>query len=84
MCNTTELMMVLTPADFNVIEDAMRAVAPKPGRIMIDDGHREAVGRAVIRLYTAGVTDPARLADAATVMAATRLLDRRRWSTQDA
>ncbi|THV13688.1 hypothetical protein [Rhizobium rhizophilum] len=84
MCNTTELMMVLTPADFNVIEDAMRAVAPKPGRIMIDDGHREAVGRAVIRLYTAGVTDPARLADAATVMAATRLLDRRRWPTQDA
>ncbi|MBX9467185.1 MAG: hypothetical protein KL839_04775 [Rhizobium sp.] len=84
MCNTTELMMVLTPADFNVIEDAMRAVAPKPGRIMIDDGHREAVGRAVIRLYTAGVTDPARLADAATVMAATRLLDRRRLPTQDA
>jgi hypothetical protein len=84
MCNTTELMMVLTPADFNVIEDAMRAVAPKSGRIMIDDGHREAVGRAVIRLYTAGVTDPARLADAATVMAATRLLDRRRWPTQDA
>lgn len=84
MCNTTELMMVLTPADFNVIEDAMRAVAPKPGRIMIDDGHREAVGRAVIRLYTAGVTDPARLADAATVMAATRLLDRRHWPTQDA
>jgi hypothetical protein len=82
MCNTPELMMVLTPADFHVIEGAMQAAAPRPGRIMIDDGHREAVGRAVIRLYAAGVTDPARLADAATVMAATRLLDRRRWPTE--
>lgn len=84
MCNPPELMMILTPADFHIMEGAMRAMAPKPDRIMIDDGHREAVGRAVIRLYTAGVTDPVRLADAATVMAATRLLDRRRWSTQDA
>jgi hypothetical protein len=68
--------MILTPQDFHVMERAMRDVgvsaAPRDR-----DGHREAVGKAVIRLYTAGLTDPAKLAEAATIMAATRLLDRR-------
>ncbi|KQW27457.1 hypothetical protein ASE36_17790 [Rhizobium sp. Root274] len=72
-----EIPMILTPQDFSVMEQAMRGV----GSIGIEserDGHREAVGKAVIRLYTAGVTDPAKLAEAAGIMAATRLLDRRR------
>jgi hypothetical protein len=69
--------MMLTPQDFNVMEQAMRGVgvsaAPRDR-----DAHREAVGKAVIRLYTAGLTDPAKLAEAAAIMAATRLLERRR------
>ena len=71
-----EIPMILTPQDFSVMEQAMRGVgnfSPMRDR----DGDREAVGKAVIQLYTAGVTDPAKLAEAAGVMAATRLLDRR-------
>lgn len=73
-----ESSLILTPRDFRVIEQAMQVVTSvaQPGA---DNGHREAVGRAVIRLYTSGMTDPGRLADAASTMAATRLLDRRRW-----
>lgn len=84
MCGTPDTTTILRPEDFRIMDRAMRAAAPKPGRIVIDDGHREAVGKAVIRLYTAGLTDPAQLADAAAVMAATRLLERRRWPAQDA
>ena len=69
--------LILTPSDFQVIDLAMRA-AERPELRRPDDGHREAVGKAVIRLYTSGMTDPARLAEAASTMAATRLLDRRR------
>ncbi len=79
MSSTPDMTTILTPADFNIMEDAMRAATPSQGRIAFDDGHREAVGKAVIRLYTAGMTDPRRLADAAIAMAAIRLLDRRRW-----
>lgn len=68
--------MILTPQDFHVMEQAMRGVGAT-GRARDREGHREAVGKAVIRLYTAGLTDPAKLAEAATIMAATRLLDRR-------
>ncbi|MBA4798616.1 MAG: hypothetical protein H2043_14555 [Rhizobiales bacterium] len=72
-----ESSLILTPKDFLIIDLAMQAAEPtRVGRS--DDGHREAVGKAVIRLYTAGMTDPTRLADAASTMAATRLLDRRR------
>jgi hypothetical protein len=69
--------LILTPSDFQVIDLAMRA-AERAELRRPDDGHREAVGKAVIRLYTSGMTDPARLAEAASTMAATRLLDRRR------
>ena len=69
--------LILTPNDFQVIDLAMRA-AERPELRRPDDGHREAVGKVVIRLYTSGMTDPARLAEAASTMAATRLLDRRR------
>lgn len=83
MSSTPDMTTILTPADFNIMEDAMRAATPSQGRIAFDDGHREAVGKAVIRLdtwySTAGMTDPRRLADAAMAMAAIRLLDRRRW-----
>lgn len=79
MSSTPDMTTILTPADFTIMEDAMRAATPIKGRIALDDGHREAVGKAVIRLYTAGMTDPRRLADAAMAMAAIRLLDRRRW-----
>ncbi|MFN3501032.1 MAG: hypothetical protein ACK4ZJ_02145 [Allorhizobium sp.] len=73
-----ESSLILTPKDFHIIDHAMRAAEPaKPA--YSDDGHREAVGKAVIRLYTSGMTDPGRLAEAASTMAATRLLDRRRW-----
>jgi hypothetical protein len=58
MCRTPDTTTILRPEDFRIMDRAMRAAAPKPGRIVIDDGHREAVGKAVIRLYTAGVTDP--------------------------
>ncbi|MDH4441866.1 MAG: hypothetical protein QE284_15950 [Rhizobium sp.] len=68
--------MILTPQDFSVMEKAMRGVGVT-GAMRDREGHREAVGKAVIRLYTAGVTDPAKLAEAAGIMAATRLLDRR-------
>lgn len=72
-----ESSLILTPRDFHIIDHAMRAAQPaEPSRP--DDGHREAVGKAVIRLYTSGMTDPGRLAEAASTMAATRLLDRRR------
>jgi len=73
-----ESSLILTPRDFHIIEQAMQVVTSVYPR-GADNGHREAVGRAVIRLYTAGMTDPDRLADAASTMAATRLLDRRRW-----
>ena len=73
-----ESLLILTPRDFHIIDLAMRAAA-RPEDNYRDDGHREAVGKAVIRLYTAGMTDPNRLADAASTMSATRLLDRRRW-----
>lgn len=79
MCNMLDRTTILTPADFSIMEGAMKVAAPSYGLIVSDDGHREAVGKAVIRLYTAGVTDPGRLADAAMAMAGTRLLDRRRW-----
>lgn len=72
-----ETPMILTPQDFSVMEEAMRGIgASSAGRDR--DSHREAVGKAVIRLYTAGVTDPTKLAEAADTMSATRLLDRRR------
>jgi len=70
--------LILTPRDFHIIDLAMRA-AETAEMDRSDDGHREAVGKAVIRLYTSGITDPKRLADAASTMAATRQLDRRRW-----
>jgi hypothetical protein len=70
-----EIPMILTPQDFSVMEEAMRGVGVS-GAARDREGHREAVGKAVIRLYTAGVTDPAKLAQAAGIMAATRLLDR--------
>ncbi|PLK70943.1 hypothetical protein C0V73_09970 [Rhizobium sp. TH135] len=77
-CIQAESSMILTPNDFHIIDIAMRAA--ERGEVKHpDDGHREAVGKAVIRLYTSGVTDPVRLAEAASAMAATRLLDRRRW-----
>lgn len=79
MCSLLHTTTILGPEDFCIMDRAMRAAQPTPGRIVIDDGHREAVGKAVIRLYLAGMTDPGRLADAAIAMAATRLLDRRRW-----
>lgn len=68
--------MILTPQDFSVMDEAMRAVGGTSARDA--DDLREAVGKAVIRLYTAGVTDPVKLAEAADIMAATRLLDRQR------
>jgi hypothetical protein len=75
--HTAEIPMILTPQDFRVMEKAMRDIGAAP--LTRDrDGHREAVGRAVIRLYTAGMTDPDKLAEAAGIMAATRLLERRR------
>jgi hypothetical protein len=75
--HTAEIPMILTPQDFRVMEKAMRDIGG--ARLARDrDGHREAVGRAVIRLYTAGMTDPDKLAEAAGIMAATRLLERRR------
>jgi hypothetical protein len=69
--------MILTPQDFQVMEQAMRGIGAA-GRVRDRDGHREAVGKAVIRLYTAGLTDPVKLAEAADIMAATRLIERRR------
>lgn len=72
-----ESSLILTPRDFHIIDLAMRAAGHAEAKHP-DDGHREAVGKAVIRLYTSGMTDPGRLADAATTMAATRLLDVRR------
>ncbi len=69
-----EIPMLLTPKDFSVMEQAMRGVGAS-GAARDREDHREAVGKAVIRLYTAGVTDPAKLAEAAGIMAATRLLD---------
>ncbi len=67
-----ESSLILTPRDFHIIEHAMRAAKPtEPAHA--DDGHREAVGKAVIRLYTSGMTDPGQLADAASAMAATAL-----------
>jgi hypothetical protein len=69
--------MILTPQDFHVMEVAMRGVGAT-GRERDRDGHREAVGKAVIRLYTAGLTDPVKLAEAAGIMAAARLIERRR------
>jgi hypothetical protein len=79
MSSTPDMTTILTPADFTIMEGAMKVAVPIKGRIALDDGHRGAVGKAVIRLYTAGITDPGRLADAAMAMAAIRLLDRRRW-----
>ncbi len=72
-----EGILILTPRDFHIIDLAMRAVEPVKA-LLADDDHREAVGKAVIRLYTAGMTDPRQLGEAASTMAATRLLDRRR------
>jgi hypothetical protein len=69
-----ESSLILTPRDFHIMEHAMRGLQPAA-----DNCHHEAVGKAVIKLYMAGMTDPGRLADAASTMAATRLLDRRRW-----
>lgn len=71
-----EIPMILTPQDFTIMEQAMRGVGAV-GALRDREGHREAVGKAVIRLYTAGVTDPVKLAEAADIMAATRLLERR-------
>ncbi len=68
--------MILTPQDFSVMEQAMRGVGVLDA-LRDRQGHREAVGKAVIRLYTAGLTDPVKLAEAADIMAATRLLERR-------
>ncbi|MGL3605742.1 hypothetical protein ACSV9I_04445 [Rhizobium sp. G187] len=66
--------LILTPADLQIITHAMLSVgATGAGAEAI--GHRETVGKAVIRLYTAGMTDPDLLTDAARIMAATRLLD---------
>lgn len=73
-----ESSLILTPRDFHIIDLAMRSVGREDAAYP-DDGHREAVGKAVIKLYTSGMTDPGRLADAAITMAATRLLDARRW-----
>jgi hypothetical protein len=70
--------MLLTPKDFHIMDLAMRATERAEAKYP-DNGYREAVGKAVIRLYTSGVTDPGRLAEAASAMAATRLLDVRRW-----
>ncbi|MDZ7875394.1 MAG: hypothetical protein U5N27_21280 [Rhizobium sp.] len=69
-----ESSLILTPRDFHIIDLAMRA-ADHPEVKYRDDGHREAVGKAVIRLYTSGMTDPNRLAEAASTMSATRLFD---------
>ena len=77
-CLQAESSLILTPRDFHIIDLAMRAVG-RGDATHPDDGHREAVGKAVIKLYTSGMTDPGRLADAVTTMAATRLLDVRRW-----
>ncbi len=70
-----EIPMILTPQDFSVMEQAMRGIGIS-GTVRDREGHREAVGKAVIRLYTAGVTDPVKLAEAADIMAATRMLNR--------
>lgn len=78
LCVPAESSLILTPRDFRIIDSAMRAAEPVEP-VPSDQGHREAVGKAVIRLYTSGMTDPGQLAEAASAMAATRLLDRRRW-----
>ncbi|PYB71402.1 MULTISPECIES: hypothetical protein [Rhizobium] len=73
---TAGIPMILTPQDFSIMEDAMRGIgALSSGRDR--DIHRESVGKAVIKLYLAGITDPTKLAEAADTLSAMRLLNRR-------
>lgn len=67
--------LILSPADLRVITDALAGICTaQPEPRATED--RERVGKAVIRLYSAGMTDLDLLTDAAKIMAATQRLGR--------
>lgn len=67
--------LILGPADLRVITNALDDIEIASSEPRATE-ERELVGKAVIRLYSAGMTDPALLTDAARIMAAAQRLGR--------